>query len=591
MPPTSDVTSADYLVLLSYMLGILSVGVLLGVRTKTSAEMFAAAGRSPWWVSGLSGFMTMFSAGTFVVWGGIAYKHGMVAVAINACYGVAALLVGYFIAGKWKALGIRSPAQYVELRFSRPVLQFYTWSLMIFRIVGSAVALYALAKLLVALMPLAEGNPLRDAQTGNLSVTWAILIFGGIVVLYTMIGGLWGVLMTDVLQFIVLNLAVLFVVPLALQRSGGISGFVARAPEGFFTLTSPDAGYSWFFLVGWVAIHCFMIGAEWAYVQRFICVPTSADARKSAYLFGVLYLVSPLLWLLPPMIYRTQAEGIDAEQAYILACQAVLPAGMIGLMIAAMFSATASMVSSQLNVFAGALANHIYRPRVRAADEERQLVRAGRLFTLLLGTALTIVALAIPVLGGAEKVIIAVTSLLVGPLLAPPLWALFSRQIDDAAVWLTAAICGSLGMAGLLLRQYQLPLPLPQLDALARWVTANSHTVDLLLGVVLPLVILGGLQLCLSETSAGWKRIADFAAQARASEPGTAQASRMPALVVGWSLFGCAGMMLSLGCAASSSRGVLLGFGVLLAALGVGILGVHSRVFRQSESGATYADV
>src|SRR5690606_41547824 len=56
---------------------------LYGGKVKNTSDLFGAGGRSPWWVSGLSGFMTMFSAGTFVVWGGIAYKHGLVAVSIK----------------------------------------------------------------------------------------------------------------------------------------------------------------------------------------------------------------------------------------------------------------------------------------------------------------------------------------------------------------------------------------------------------------------------------------------------------------------------------------------------------------------------
>lgn len=92
----------DYLVIAFYLSGIFVVGLLFTRRNKSSADMFAAGGQSPWWTSGLSAFMTMFSANTFVVWGDIAYKFGMVAVGINLMYGVAALLVGYFVAGRWK---------------------------------------------------------------------------------------------------------------------------------------------------------------------------------------------------------------------------------------------------------------------------------------------------------------------------------------------------------------------------------------------------------------------------------------------------------------------------------------------------------
>jgi len=65
--------TVDYIVILLYILGIVGAGMVFAGKMKNSKEMFAAGGQSPWWVSGLSAFMTMFSAGTFVVWGGIAY--------------------------------------------------------------------------------------------------------------------------------------------------------------------------------------------------------------------------------------------------------------------------------------------------------------------------------------------------------------------------------------------------------------------------------------------------------------------------------------------------------------------------------------
>jgi SSS family solute:Na+ symporter len=79
-------SSLDYLVMAVCLLGMIAVGAIFGRLMKSSKDMFAAGGVSPWWVAGLSGFMTMFSANTFVVWGGIAYQHGMVAVLINLSY-------------------------------------------------------------------------------------------------------------------------------------------------------------------------------------------------------------------------------------------------------------------------------------------------------------------------------------------------------------------------------------------------------------------------------------------------------------------------------------------------------------------------
>ncbi len=472
--------TSDWIVLTLVLLATLVVGVSLSRLVKNSSDLFAAGGQSPWWLSGLSAFMTMFSANTFVVWGGIAYRHGLVAVVINTCYGIAAILVGYTVAGRWKRMGIRTPAEYIERRFGRGALHFYTWFMMAFRIVGTGGALYAIATLMLTAM----GDGQAILSTTQLNI--AIGVFAVIVIGYTMVGGLWAVLVTDTLQFIILNLAVLVVIPLSLVGTGGFSEIVKAAPAGFLNLTNDH--YTWFFLVGWVAIHYFMIGAEWAFVQRYLCVPTPRDARKSAFLFGGLYLISPMIWLLPPLLWRIKSPipvGADetmitrlAETAYMVSCKAVLPVGMLGLMVAALFSATASMISSQLNVFSGVLTENIYRPLAKTNDE-RRLLRAGRLFTCLLGVLIAGIALVTPYLGGAAKLVISVTELMVTPLLAPVLAALFIRRIRANAIWVTVGICFPVG----LIARFT--------DLLAGTPFGNST----FSGVVLPLMIVGAMTL------------------------------------------------------------------------------------------------
>jgi solute:Na+ symporter, SSS family len=562
---------ADWFILITYLVGTVAVGVMLGRMVKSTSDLFSAGGRSPWWASGLSGFMTMFSANTFVVWGSIAFDLGMVAVVINLMYGVAALLAGYFVAGKWKALGVATPAEYVRLRFGNGSLHFYTWSMLVLRVVGTAGALYALAKILVALMPLAEGNPLRDDATGNLSLNAAILIFGGIVILYTMVGGLWAVLMTDVLQFIILNLAVLFVVPLALARAGGLGSFIDQAPEDFFTATGGN--YTWFFLAGWCAIHFFMIGADWAFAQRFLCVPTRKDARKSAYLFGGLYLVSPILWLLPPMIHRVTDPGADPEQAYILSCRAVLPIGMTGLMVAAMFSATASMVSSQLNVFSGVLTNDLYQPIV-GKKSDRHMIRVGRLFTVLIGVILIGIALQIGNWGGVRDVIITVTELMVVALFAPSIWGLFSKSLRGSAVWIVglsgfgvgALVRFGLGEGGFL-------AGFAPVAGVAEWVQANSNSVKTFTGVIFPVLVLSIVQLFQKGTAPGQERLNALAATETQRELGpVAGPGTLPARIVGWSMLFCAAIHAPLIVVNTRDRFALVVFVLIVALLGVAIL-------------------
>jgi SSS family transporter len=560
-------SSADWFILIAYLVGTVLIGVLLGRLVRNSSDFFNAGSRSPWWMSGLSAFMTMFSANTFVVWGGVAFKHGLVAVFINLMYGVAALLAGYFVAGRWKELGVKTPAEFVEKRFGPAALHFYTWFMMTLRIVGSAGALYAIARLIVALT---GGN---EASLATLNL--AILIFGVVIVIYTMIGGLWAVLMTDVLQFIILNLAVIFVIPLTLMKMGTPMEAFRNAPEGFFAPTAgPD--YTWFFLVGWLAIHYFMIGAEWAFVQRYLCVPTARDARKSTYLFGGLYLVSPFLWLAPPLLWRLKnpiPEGagaaeikVLAENAYILSCKAVLPSGMVGLMMAAMFSATASMISSQLNVFSGVLAHDIYR-RFRPNASDRNLIVAGRVFTILLGGFIVLFAMGIPYLGGAEKVIVSITELMVVPLLAPCLWGLFNRRLPTGALWATVGICFPLGI----FVRFIMPAGT---EGLAGWIAGHSKEVETFIGVILPLIITALSIRLARRDSPGWQAVAALQGQAAEDAPPPGPASNLPARVVGWSMAACSLLMAGLIPINPGSRISLTVFTALLAVISAVILRV-----------------
>ncbi len=559
-------TVPDWTVLALYLAGTVLIGVFLGRFIKNSSDMFSAGGQSPWWISGLSAFMTMFSANTFVVWGGIAYEHGLVAIVINLCYGIAAIAAGFTVAGKWKNMGISTPAEYIDRRFGRSALHFYTWFMLVFRIVGTGGALYAIARLTLAVIGTGEAG--LSGSTLNL----AILIFALVVVGYTMIGGLWAVLMTDTLQFIILNLAVLFVIPLSLSRAGGVANVLEKMPDGFLSATSDQ--YTFLFLAGWVVIHYFMIGAEWAFVQRYLCVPSPKDARKSAFLFGGLYLFSPFLWLLPPLLWRVQQPipvGADAatvtqlaETAYILSCKAVLPIGMLGLMIAALFSATASMISSQLNVFSGVLTENIYKPLAKNPSD-KQLVRMGRLFTCILGLTVAGIAIATPYMGGAAKMIVAVTQVMVTPLLAPTLLALFIPRLGVGTIWATVGLCFPLG----LLAKFSKILE-------GTWLADSTVT-----GVILPLIVIAVMVLLSGREAPGWSAIRELTN--REAARALPSSSAFPALIVSISLAASALTLFGMIPLNETCRGMLAGFGLGLLVLAALLFALSRRMKRQEE--------
>lgn len=553
----------DYIVIVLYMIGIVAAGMVFASRMKSSSDMFAAGGQSPWWVSGLSGFMTMFSAGTFVVWGGIAYKFGFVAVAINMCYGVAAIAVGWFLAGVWRNYGVESASEFLQLRFGSSIVQFYTWfqgTVGIFAVGG---AIYALAKIVCALMPLPEGHLLADPATGMLSIPFTSVTLCVMVILIAFSGGLWAVLMTDVLQFVILVVSVVFVVPLILLEVGGWNAFLDKAPEGFMLPVAAD--FTWWFLAGWVIIHYFKIGGEWGFVQRYTCVPSAKDAKKAAYIFGIMYLISPIFWMLPPLVYRVINPDVDQEQAYILACQMVLPAGMMGLMVAAMASATASAATSQLNVFAGAFTTEVYQRLFNPDASDKQLVFVGRLFTVLLGGVVIAGALLIPRYGY-TSFILDLTTLLTGPLVLPTIWGLFSKKIGIKAVWGTTLI----GFVAAALIKFGFSeggflTSVELLQPFSEWVAAHQRIADLTSGIIVPFIALVVLELIAKVEHPGWARVQTSKQSFHATED--AQSSTMPAKMVAATLTAIGLIMGVLAILNNEQRIVLMLFALSLVAI------------------------
>ncbi|MDF9825965.1 SSS family solute:Na+ symporter [Ereboglobus sp. PH5-10] len=478
-------TSIDYLIILLYFVGLLILGATVGRRIKSSKEMFIAGRNSSWWLSGLSTYMTIFSAGTFVVWGGVAYRSGVVAIVVGLMLGFASLLVGLFLAGKWSRMRINSPAEYLGIRFGKPTIRFYTVFGMIGKGVHTAVALYAVAIMAVALMPLPEGHFLADPRTGHLSITCAVIVLGLITFVYTAAGGFLAVLMTDVVQFAILIAMILIMIPLSFNSVGGVQEFIAKAPPEYFSLFTSQ--YSWVWMILWCLLHAFMIGGDWAFVQRYISVPTPRDAKKSVFLVAGLYFVTPLFFYVPALVYRVINPDANPEQAYMLMSQYILTTGMLGMMMAAMLSATMSMVSGTLNVYANVFTYDIFKS-LRPQSTDRTLMRVGRVFTFIYGSLITLVAILIPFLGGAERVVVSFLTLVISPLFIPSIWGLFSKRIGQKSVFISMGI--TFGTAILVKAGLLFP------DVVSR----HPTFVDAFIGLVFPVTILTILELIL------WKK-------------------------------------------------------------------------------------
>lgn len=488
----------DYIVIVIYFLGLIAVSVLVSRSIKSSADMFIAGRNSSWWLSGMSTYMTLFSASTFVIWGGVAFRSGFVAVLIGNILGFASFFVGRYLSGKWREMRIKSPGEYLTIRFGKRSLNFYTLLGIIGRGFHTAVALYAIAIVMSTLMTLPEGHFMADAS-GHLAVSWAIVILGVITLLYTILGGFLAVLMTDVIQFGVLITVVIFMIPLSINAIGGLDNFIANAPEGYFTPVSAE--YPWFWLILWFFVNSFTIGGDWPFVQRYISVPTVSDARKSTYLVGALYLLTPLIWYFPAMVFRQIEPTANPEQAYILMSDHVLMKGMLGVMLAAMVSATLSTVSGTLNVFANVFTYDIYGQKHPEVGEKR-LIRIGRIFTFAFGAAIIALALLIPYAGGAEKVVVTILTMIIGPLYIPSVWGVFSKRLTQKHLLTAMIITYACGIFGLAFKFSD------AVRANFEWI--NPNVLESVIGTVVPVILLTIMELWAKHkgtTDPGYERV------------------------------------------------------------------------------------
>lgn len=419
----------DFVVMAVFALLILGIGMTFTrIGSKNSSAFFEAGGSTPWWINSISLFISYFSAGTFVVWGSIAYKSGFVANGIQMTMVIGGLLVAFFIAAKWKRTGAVTAAEYIGKRLGVTTQRFFTALIMLHGLFTTASVLYPVGKMVSVATPL--------------SLNVCILIIGGIIILYTAAGGLWAVLVTDVVQFVILTAAVLIVIPMAFSEVGGINNFVQKSPDGFFNFFNEE--YSFGFFLAFLAYQTVYIGGNWAYVQRYTSVSTERNSKKVAYLFSLLYFVSPFIWMLPPMIYRVinpNLQGLQPEGAYMMLCQQVLPAGLIGLVLSGMISASASKANTTINMMAIVFAHDVFKKLFIKNASEKTLIMAARFFTVLFGFITIGIAMLVPKIGGIVEMVLSTASIAGGALFAPIIWTLFSRRQTAVSV-ISASLCG-----------------------------------------------------------------------------------------------------------------------------------------------------
>ena len=427
---SNPLIATDYVIIAGFFAVMLAVGFYFAGRMHNVKDYFAGGKQVPWWLSSVSYWMSSFSAFAFVAHSSLAYRFGVLPVTFWWLSAPAMIICAHLVAARWRRVATTSPMEFIEERYGIVMRQALSWLGTVLVILDDGLKVVAIGMVVSASL--------------GFDVYVAIISCGLIMLTYTLLGGLWAVLITDFVQFIVMMAAVIVLVPLAIARVGGVDSFFAQLPDGFFSPTEPEK-YNWGYLVSLVIL-CFLgYCTRWSLVQRFYSVKSDADARKVCYLVaGLNVLVAPML-LFPAMAASVFLPGVeDPDRIYGLLCKELLPAGMLGMLIAAIFSATMSSLSSDYNAIASVLTTDVYKRLFAPSASERTSILAGRIFTLLVGLITIGIALSF-VIFGKEKTLfdlMIIVFALLGPSTTIPVVAgLVSKRVSGAGA-LCATITG-----------------------------------------------------------------------------------------------------------------------------------------------------
>ena len=371
----------DYFVVISYIIGMLILGIYFRKFVNSSDDYFLGGRTLPFWAIGMSIVVSDIGALDFVGVSGQAYRFGLSPANFDWIGSVPAMLLAAFIFVPyfWKAKLFTIP-EYLGRRYNSYVQTIASLTWIIFFTLNLGIIFWASGILLETLL----GWPI-----------WlSILVTAGVTGLYTYFGGITAVVMTDVVQMVIMFVGGFTMVFLSLYYIGGWEGLVtkihAMGPEyqNHFNLIQPtdtNTPFPWtgiLFGLTFVMANAYMIGNQ-TIVQRCLTAKNEWHAKASMVFAGFLKMFIPVLVLLPGLVAIVMLPDLkDGDQALPMMIKEILPPGLIGLMFAAFFAGLMSSIDSMLNSTATLFTKDIYQKYFRKDATDKHYLFIGKIVTL-----------------------------------------------------------------------------------------------------------------------------------------------------------------------------------------------------------------
>ncbi|EAR02401.1 sodium:solute symporter family transporter [Maribacter sp. HTCC2170] len=383
----------NYTVLALYLLISLGIGIYFIRKQKSTEDYFVGGGRIPWWASGLSVFGTLLSAITFMAIPAKAFVTDWSFFFLNITAILITPVIAFIFIPFFNRLKIRTAYEYLEDRFNYLARAFGSLSFILFQLgrIGIVLLLPSLAISIVTGIP----------------VETSILIMGVLCILYTTFGGIEAVIWTDVMQVIVLlGGSVLAIVWIMMHTETSFGEMISYASErDKFNIMNMDFDFTestfWVVFIGGLASAMVTQGTDQTIVQRFLTSTNVKDSQKTLYTNAVLTLPATIIFFgIGTLLFIFYSEMPTALSPAISNNDSIfpwyivreLPVGVSGLLVAGIFSAAMSSISSSLNSVSTAYCNDFYahfRPEVK----DKRLLRIARIATIVTGVLGVLLAL------------------------------------------------------------------------------------------------------------------------------------------------------------------------------------------------------
>ncbi|HJQ11418.1 MAG TPA: sodium:solute symporter family protein [Gemmatimonadaceae bacterium] len=434
-------TAIDWAIVAAYFILSTAIGFAFTKKGGESLSEYFISGRNvSWWLAGASMVATTFAADTPLVVTGFVYNHGVAGNWLWWNMLMSGMLTVFFFARLWRRAHVMTDVEFAEIRYSgKPAAALRGFRALYLALPINLIILGWVTRAMIKILTISLG--LHDVTLLGMRVSGevvAVAICFIITVAYSAGAGMWAVLWTDLIQFVIKMTAVIILAVYAMRAVGGMDALRAGLATRFgdadaalsvLPLRVTDHGieaYAWMPLL---ALFVFL-GVQWwaawypgaepgggGYVaQRIFSAKTEKDGVLATLFFQVAhYALRPWPWIITGLCAVVlYPAGIgpthDHEAAYVQAFVDLLPTPWRGFMLAGFAAAYMSTVGTQLNWGASYLINDFYKRFINRTATEKHYVQMGRLATVFLFILAALVTMQLNTIEGAWKFLLALGS-------------------------------------------------------------------------------------------------------------------------------------------------------------------------------------